>query len=195
MSLIRRAISPRGMLPFFAALAGIDIEGIADADLRGFVAAVPKELEEAAAMFEKALELKPGDYRTWGSLAAASNLLPGREARKLYALDRAIEDVRAGLREELDAVYLGDRANPNLAAVTTATQNAAAGTLTVTGHAPTLAQTAHQSVAPGAGSVALTGYAPTVARTAHQSVEPGAGTLAITGHAPQVQQSAAGLGP
>jgi nitrite reductase (NO-forming) len=33
--------------------------------------------------------------------------------------------------KELDAVYLGDRAGPNLAAVTTATANAASGTLTI----------------------------------------------------------------
>lgn len=65
-----------------------------------------------------------------------------------------------------------------------------AGSVTVSGQAPTVAQSANQSLTAGAGSVTLQGFAPTVAQS--QSVDPGAGPLTISGFAPAVSQSASG---
>lgn len=66
----------------------------------------------------------------------------------------------------------------------------AAGNLTLSGHAPTVAQSANQAVAPGVGNLTITGYAPTVAQAVNQSISPAAGTLALTGYAPTISQTA-----
>lgn len=58
-------------------------------------------------------------FRTFNKGALAILKINGAEDKAIYS------------GKELDAVYLGDRSGPNLAAVTTATENAAAGTLTL----------------------------------------------------------------
>lgn len=45
-----------------------------------------------------------------------------------------------------------------------------AGSLTITGHAPTLAQTANQSLVPAAGSLSITGYAPSLVQSVSEPV-------------------------
>ncbi len=62
------------------------------------------------------------------------------------------------------------------------------GSLALTGYAPTIAQP--HAVSPGVGSLAISGYAPTIAQTANQAVVPGVGALAITGYAPSLAQTA-----
>ena len=57
-------------------------------------------------------------FRAFNKGALAILKIDGKEDKKVYS------------GKELDAVYLGDRAGPNLAAVTHATQSAAAGKLT-----------------------------------------------------------------
>lgn len=64
------------------------------------------------------------------------------------------------------------------------------GALTITGHAPSIVQTANQIIAPSTGALTITGQAPTIARTENQTVAPSAGALSITGHAPTVVQAA-----
>lgn len=66
-----------------------------------------------------------------------------------------------------------------------------AGSLAITGYAPTVAQSSAAGINPGAGALTLTGYAPTVARSAHQAVSPEVGTLVITGYAPSITQESA----
>jgi nitrite reductase (NO-forming) len=58
-------------------------------------------------------------FRAFNKGALAILKVDGAEDKSIYS------------GKELDAVYLGDRAGPNLAAVTQATQSSAAGTLTV----------------------------------------------------------------
>jgi nitrite reductase (NO-forming) len=58
-------------------------------------------------------------FRAFNKGAIAILKIDGKEDKALYS------------GKELDAVYLGDRANPNLAAVAQATQSAASGTLTL----------------------------------------------------------------
>jgi nitrite reductase (NO-forming) len=58
-------------------------------------------------------------FRAFNKGALAILKIEGKEDKKIYS------------GKELDAVYLGDRAGPNLAAVTTASKNAEEGTLTV----------------------------------------------------------------
>lgn len=58
-------------------------------------------------------------FRAFNKGALAILKINGAEDKAIYS------------GKELDAVYLGDRSQPNLAAVTTATENAASGTLTV----------------------------------------------------------------
>src|SRR5262245_25614809 len=58
-------------------------------------------------------------FRAFNKGALAILKVNGPEEKKIYS------------GKELDAVYLGDRAGPNLAAVTRATQSAAAGTLSL----------------------------------------------------------------
>lgn len=67
--------------------------------------------------------------------------------------------------------------------------NPAAGALTITSYAPSVAQSANQSIAPGAGGLAFTGFAPSMVRTAGASVLPGAGALGLTGYPPAVTQT------
>lgn len=65
----------------------------------------------------------------------------------------------------------------------------AAGSIAITGYAPTVARTANQALNAGVGSVVITGYAPTVARTANQSLQLTQGAIAITGYAPTVNRT------
>jgi len=66
----------------------------------------------------------------------------------------------------------------------------AAGALTLTGFAPTLAATGNVAITPAAGAITLAGAAPGVARTAHRWLTPGAGAVVIGGAAPSVSVSA-----
>lgn len=68
--------------------------------------------------------------------------------------------------------------------------NPGAGVLTLTGYAPSVAQSANLAVTPGAGSLTIAGYAPSVTQSATTNVQPGAGALSLTGFAPSVAQSA-----
>lgn len=63
-----------------------------------------------------------------------------------------------------------------------------AGTLTFSGFAPTVQQTANTSVSPAAGNLTFTGFAPSVTQAV--SVVPDAGSFAFTGFAPTVEQTA-----
>jgi hypothetical protein len=75
--------------------------------------------------------------------------------------------------------------------VTTANQTVAvpAGTLTLTGNNPTVVATDNQTVAVPAGSLSLTGFAPTVTAGNNQTVAVPLGTLTLTGNAPTVVAS------
>lgn len=75
---------------------------------------------------------------------------------------------------------------PQRRAVTSAGTDIApgAGTLTLTGYAPSIAQP--HGVTPGVGALTITGYAPTVEQVS--GVQPGVGTLTLSGHAPTVTQ-------
>lgn len=68
--------------------------------------------------------------------------------------------------------------------------NPAAASLVITGYAPTVAQSAHQTVAPGAGSIVITGYAPTITQGVTTNTSPAAGSIAITGYAPTITRTA-----
>jgi hypothetical protein len=68
--------------------------------------------------------------------------------------------------------------------------NPAAASITVSGYAPTIARTAHQSVAPSAGSIAITGYAPSITQSAAGSISPATGAITVTGYAPTVTRTA-----
>jgi len=59
-----------------------------------------------------------------------------------------------------------------------------AGSVTVTGYAPTLLATAHQYVTPPVGSATFTGYAPTILNGASFNITPSVGALSFTGYAP-----------
>ncbi len=52
---------------------------------------------EAAPAFERAVEINPNLFRNWGNLADAYRWLPGKEAERLEALDRAIALARTAL--------------------------------------------------------------------------------------------------
>ena len=64
--------------------------------------------------------------------------------------------------------------------------NPGAGAISLTGYAPTLAQTANRALTAGVGNIAITGYAPTISQPV--AVAPGAGAIALTGYAPTVAQ-------
>lgn len=64
------------------------------------------------------------------------------------------------------------------------------GSLIVTGHAPTIVQTANQAVAPGVGSLLIAGHVPTIAQSNNQVIAPGTASLTITGYAPTISQVA-----
>lgn len=72
------------------------------------------------------------------------------------------------------------------AAAAGVTVTPSAGSLTITGYAPTVTATDNKTVTPSAGSLAITGYAPTVVATDNKTVEPSVGSLALTGYAPTV---------
>jgi hypothetical protein len=63
------------------------------------------------------------------------------------------------------------------------------GTLTLTGYAPTVSVAANVLVSVPFGTLTLTGYAPTVLTTANQTVSVPSGTLTLTGYAPTVAVS------
>jgi hypothetical protein len=65
-----------------------------------------------------------------------------------------------------------------------------AGSLTLTGLAPTVSQTANNAIAVPAGTLTLTGLAPTVTSGANQTVAVPLGTLTMTGLAPTVNATA-----
>lgn len=67
--------------------------------------------------------------------------------------------------------------------------NPGTAALAVTGNAPSVTRTEHQTTTPIPAALAISGNAPVVTRTAHQSLTPGTGALAMTGHAPAVTQS------
>jgi hypothetical protein len=61
-----------------------------------------------------------------------------------------------------------------------------AGSLTLTGNAPTVATTAHNYIDVPAGALSLTGFAPTVTASDHQTVAVPAGSLTLTANAPTI---------
>jgi hypothetical protein len=73
---------------------------------------------------------------------------------------------------------------------TTTNVNPGAGTLALSGYAPTVAQSANQGVTPGAGALTLTGYAPSVTQSVTTNVAPAAGSLTLAGFAPTVTRTA-----
>jgi hypothetical protein len=79
--------------------------------------------------------------------------------------------------------------NDGLGAVSGAI-NPGAGTLTITGYAPTIGQTVTVAINPGAGSLTITGYAPTITQALNQAINPDVGSLTITGYAPSIAQTA-----
>lgn len=62
----------------------------------------------------------------------------------------------------------------------------AAGSLAISGYAPTISQPV--ALVPGYGSLTLTGFAPSVTQSAGTNVLPAVGSLAIAGYAPSVAQ-------
>lgn len=75
---------------------------------------------------------------------------------------------------------------PAASGSTDVTVTPGAGSLTLTGYAPTVTATSNATVTPGAGALVLTGYAPTVTVPTSVTVTPGTGSLTITGYAPTV---------
>jgi len=65
-----------------------------------------------------------------------------------------------------------------------------AGSLTLTGFAPTVVATANQLIAVPSGSLSLTGFAPTVLNGANQVIQVPVGSLVLTGYAPTVVSTA-----
>lgn len=80
---------------------------------------------------------------------------------------------------------------PTVTATSNATVTPGAGSLTLTGLAPTVSATQSQTVTPGTGALVITGYAPTVTVPTSVTVEPGTGGLTITGYAPTVDNGEA----
>lgn len=75
---------------------------------------------------------------------------------------------------------------PEAGGGTSVTVTPGAGSLTLTGYAPTVTATQSATASPGAGSLTLTGFAPTISTTQGANVTPGTGALVITGYAPTV---------
>lgn len=67
--------------------------------------------------------------------------------------------------------------------------NPGAGSITLTGFAPVVAQSDNRAFAPGVANIAFTGYAPTITQAAGQSFNPGAAPITLTGFAPVVSQT------
>jgi eukaryotic-like serine/threonine-protein kinase len=65
----------------------------------GTLAFFDGDRELAARMFERAVELRPNDYRAWGNLADARRWIPGATSASDLAFDRAIDLVRRHLAE------------------------------------------------------------------------------------------------
>ena len=91
------------------------------------------------------------------------------------------EDKRIYTGKELDAVYLGDRAGPNLAAVTKATHSAAAGTLTLDDqvHAGQALFAGTCSVCHQANGAGLPGVFPPLAKSDYLAADLGKATRAV----------------
>lgn len=66
---------------------------------------------------------------------------------------------------------------------------AGACSLTFTGYGPLVAQSANAQLLPGAGAITFAGYAPGITTTVNVGVVPETGTLAFTGYAPSISQS------
>lgn len=79
---------------------------------------------------------------------------------------------------------------PTIAQTITTNVTPGVGSLTLTGYAPSVSQSVVTNVVPQAGALTLTGFAPSVTRTANVSVSPGAGSLALIGYAPTVTRTA-----
>lgn len=79
---------------------------------------------------------------------------------------------------------------PTLAQTTSSSLTPGAGALTLAGPAPTVAQTTSSSLTPGALALTLAGPAPTVSQTSGLTVIPAAAALTLAGPAPTVAQSA-----
>lgn len=75
------------------------------------------------------------------------------------------------------------------------TVSAPAGSLTLTGYAPTVQVSSNQAIQVPAGTLTLTGNAPTVATTANQLIAVPAGALTLTGYAPTVIGDAVSQSP
>ena len=62
--------------------------------------------------------------------------------------------------------------------------------MSLTGYAPTIGQTANQSITPNIGPLLITGYAPSVVQAqGSPNITPDAGTLTIVGYAPTIEQT------
>jgi hypothetical protein len=78
---------------------------------------------------------------------------------------------------------------PSASGGTTLDLNPGVATMALAGFAPTVTQSANQSVVPSVGTLALAGFAPTVARTANQAITPNAGQITLAGFAPTLTQT------
>jgi len=73
---------------------------------------------------------------------------------------------------------------------TSVTASPGAGTVTVTGYAPTVSASSNVTTSPGVGTVSVEGFAPTVSTAANITTEPGAGSVSVEGFAPTVSTAA-----
>lgn len=90
-------------------------------------------------------------------------------------------------------IYLPQRRAPLYLAAGGATDtpiNPGAGTLSITGYAPTITQTTTLNLAPGVAALSITGYAPSVTQGNTTNIAPGVAALTLTGYAPSIAQSA-----
>jgi len=65
-------------------------------------------------------------------------------------------------------------------------QTPGVGALAFTGYAPSVSISQSRTIAPGVASLSLTGYAPSVGVSQLHAIAPGAGSLSISGHAPTI---------
>jgi hypothetical protein len=75
---------------------------------------------------------------------------------------------------------------PDAGGATNVTASPGAGSLTLTGYAPTVTAQQSRTASPGVGSLTLTGFAPTVSVGTSATALPGTGALVLTGYAPSV---------
>lgn len=111
-----------------------------------------------------------------------------------YVWDRALSRVEAAaLSQNRYQVFKAPARRLWVAAIGGATNtpvNPGTAAISLTGYAPTVAQTASQGVTPAPAALTLTGYAPTVTRTESLTVAPAPGQIVLTGFAPTVAQVA-----